>query len=61
MKATKLYIGYSYESALGKTVNKCVICNSVDEYRRMKEKIDGAGFALIEFIQVYEAKKVLGD
>lgn len=61
MKAKKLYLAYTYESVLGHNIYKCVICNDEDEYRRMKEMIDAAGLATIEFIQVYEAKKVLGD
>ena len=54
-----LYIGYKYESALGKEVNKVVICKDEAEYRRMKDKIENAGLEVIEFVQAYKASQVL--
>ena len=54
-----LYIGYKYESALGKEVNKVVICKDEKEYRRMKQKIEDAGLEVIEFVQAYKASAVL--
>lgn len=54
-----LYIGYTYESALGKMVNKVVICKDENEYRKMKAKIEAAGLEVIEFIQAYKASAVL--
>ena len=55
-----LYIGYKYESALGKEVNKVVLCKDESEYRRMKSKIEDAGMEVIEFVQAYKASAVLG-
>lgn len=54
-----LYIGYTYESALGHIVNKLVFCKDEAEYQRMKEKIERAGLDVIEFIQAYKASAVL--
>lgn len=59
MKAKRLYLAYTYESALGRKINKCVICNDEDEYRRMKDLIESNGLEVIEFIQVFPAKNVL--
>lgn len=54
-----LYIGYKYESALGKKINKVVICKDEIEYRKMKKKIEDAGLEVIEFVHAYEASTVL--
>lgn len=54
-----LYIGYTYESALGSMVNKLVFCKDENEYERMKRKIEDAGLEVIEFIQAYKASAVL--
>ena len=54
-----LIIGYEYESALGQKIKKAVICKDEQEYREMKRKIEGNGMEPIEFIEVYNAKRVL--
>lgn len=55
----KLYIGYEYTSALGKEIRKIVVCNSVEEYREIKELIEDTGYDPIEFLEIRSASSIL--
>lgn len=54
-----LYIGYKYESSLGHEIKKLVLCKDEAEYRKMKQRIEGAGLEAIEFIEVYKAARII--
>ena len=54
-----LIIGYKYESALGKEIQKAVICKDETEYRKMKDKIEENGLDVLEFSQLLKAKDIL--
>ena len=52
-------IGYEYESSMGYTLRKAVICDTYDEYLRVKEKVNKtAGYKLIEFDHVFESNQI---
>ena len=53
------YLGYSYEAMSGKTIYKLVECDNEAEYNKMKRIIeDTKGTSLIEFIEVYNSKRI---
>lgn len=54
----KLYIAYTYESALGEQIYKLVECADEKEYDRVKRKIESAGLEPIEFVQVWKGKNI---
>ena len=58
MKKMPLVIAYEYESALGRTIRKAVLCPTEDEYRRVKQSIENAGLKPIVFDYVMESKQV---
>lgn len=53
-----LAIAYEYETAYGKTCRKVVLCDTVEEYRRVKSKIEECNLKVIEFIQVVSSKNI---
>ena len=58
MRSKPMVIAYEYESALGRTIRKAVLCSTEDEYRRVKQAIENAGLEPIVFDYVMESKQV---
>ena len=56
-------IGYEYESALGQKLKKVVVCESIEEYKRILERIEYAerktDVKRIEFDEVLNSKEIL--
>ena len=58
MKQMPMVIAYEYESALGRTIRKAVLCKTEEEYHRVKRSIENAGLEPIVFDYVMESKQV---
>ena len=51
--SAEIIIGYEYESMEGRTLRKLVICDSYDEYMRIKAKIEKTdGYRVVEYDNV---------
>lgn len=55
------HIGYTYKSALETEIHKLVLCKDETEYRKMKERIEDAGYKPIEFTETYKASRVIHE
>lgn len=58
MKKMPLVIAYEYESSLGNTIRKVVLCPTEEEYRRVRQTIEIVGLNPIVFDFVIESKQV---
>lgn len=54
-----MIIAYEYTSACGAAIKKVVICDTVDEYKRIKKRIESCGYKVIEFEEVLNSKNIL--
>lgn len=55
------YIGYTYESAQGTPVYKLVLCDTGEDYRRIRRAIINVGYTLMEFDEVIKAQAIKED
>lgn len=53
-------IGYQYDSACGCPITKAVLCKTDEEYERIAERIEAAGYEPIWFDEVLSAEQILG-
>lgn len=58
MKTMPLVIAYEYESSLGRTIRKAVLCQTEEEYCRVKRSIENTDLTPILFDFVMESKQV---
>lgn len=54
-----IILAYEYESMGGTTLRKAVICDTYEEYVRIKDKIKRTdGYRLIEFDHVFDSAQI---
>lgn len=53
-----MIIGYEVKTAMNAEIRKVVICKSVDEYLRIKAKIENAGYKMITFDEVIDSEMI---
>lgn len=53
-----LVIGYELTSAYGRTIRKVVICDTQEEYLRIKKIIEDSGYPVLTFEAVFRSNEI---